>query len=215
MKPIEHERWRMVDGCDRVAVSDQGQVFSFATMAIIHGRRTPKGYVRANLPVGNRLVHRLVAAAFLPKPLHGQVQVNHKNGNTADNRGANLEWCTPGENLAHAYRKLGRKAAMQGKHWSADIKAKMSASNKGRIVSAEWRKKNSEAHKGKMTLGDNPRARKTICLETGRIFSCVVEAAMQLGINRSSIHQSIRKHSRVAGKWHFSYLRENTNDKNQ
>jgi hypothetical protein len=184
-------------------------------MAIICGRITPKGYVRANLPMGDRLVHRLVAAAFLPKPQEGQVQVNHKNGHTNDNRIVNLEWCTPSENLTHAYRELGRKGAMQGKHLPAETRAKISAANKGRIITEEWRRNMSKAHKGKMALGNNPRARKTVCLETGEVFSCVVEAAMKIGVSTSSIHQSIRKNGRGKGKWHFSYLKENDNDKNQ
>ncbi|SRR6266516_536444 len=36
------------------------------------------------------------------------LEINHKNGLRSDNRLANLELVTPGENLFHAYRALGR-----------------------------------------------------------------------------------------------------------
>ena len=76
-----------------------------------NGRRKTEiaanGYERVSLWKKGKqkkyLIHRLVAAAFIPNP-NGFKCVNHIDGNKLNNNADNLEWCNESHNMQHAYK---------------------------------------------------------------------------------------------------------------
>ena len=74
------------------------------------------GYLAVSLATDGsfrrKYVHRLVAEAFLGPSLGREV--NHKNGDKADNRVENLEWVTHAQNQEHARMVLRRWVSRKG-----------------------------------------------------------------------------------------------------
>lgn len=105
------EEWREVVGCPAYKVSSRGRVTTICGR-VRAPKPGPKGYVTVGITNDGqttlRLVHRLVAEAFLPN-LEGKPMVNHINGLRADNRATNLEWATAQENAACTINPSGTK----------------------------------------------------------------------------------------------------------
>lgn len=107
------EKWKDLTGHNGYLVSTCGRIKNKKTGRIYNGSVNNHGYVRFDLcENGKRFAiagHRAVAEAFLP-PSAGRDCVNHKDGDKTNNSVNNLEWCTPRENVIHAYTVLGRQA---------------------------------------------------------------------------------------------------------
>lgn len=114
------EAWKDVKGFEGYyAVSSNGDVKSLDRT--IQGKRCKThikervmrqhvgkdGYPSIQLFSGGKpftlKVHRLVAQAFLDNP-DNLPEVNHIDGNKQNNTVDNLEWCTRGHNIRHAFR---------------------------------------------------------------------------------------------------------------
>lgn len=109
---IEQEIWADVSGYNgKYKVSNFGNVKSFSRWG--KGRNLSQHLTSKNryyfvaLVKDSRkstrcvYVHRLVADAFVDNP-YNLSEVNHKDGNTKNNRFDNLEWCTHKQNMEHA-----------------------------------------------------------------------------------------------------------------
>ena len=118
------EEWRDVEGFEGLyQVSNKGKVRSLDRTVTTSRYGKPlsmtkrgkvlktitdrRGYIGVQLSKEGKpytfKVHRLVARAFLPNA-EGLQEVNHIDGNKRNNDIQNLEWCTRGHNIRHAFR---------------------------------------------------------------------------------------------------------------
>jgi len=91
---------------NRYRIYKNGSVFSEKRGRYLAVCTDRKGYTYTNLYNNNgkqkkRYVHRLVAEVFLG--MDKSLQVNHIDGNKANNNIINLEYCTGAENVSHAF----------------------------------------------------------------------------------------------------------------
>ena len=101
-------------------VSDDGRVYK-KNGEELNYHRVKRGYKTVVLCRNGRthtkLVHRLVAEAFIPNP-DNLPQVNHKDEDKDNNTVSNLEWCTNEYNIRYGTgierrRKSGVKGAIE------------------------------------------------------------------------------------------------------
>lgn len=113
------EIWKDIEGYEGLyQVSNTGKIRSFRRSTKHHGSKnhlinpslTIRGYENVTLyrnPSDRHkfLVHRLVAAAFVPNPNNYEA-VNHKDENIRNNNAENLEWCTISYNNAYGTARI-------------------------------------------------------------------------------------------------------------
>lgn len=125
------EIWKTIEGYEGFyEISNLGRVKSLRRIetrkngttypvkeSIIAQHADKKGYCRARLrkPGSTKtlLVHRLVAAAFIPNP-NGYKEINHKDECKGNNRADNLEWCDRKYNIHYGTGRK-RQAELQSK----------------------------------------------------------------------------------------------------
>lgn len=118
---MEEEIWKPIEGFENYyEASSRGRIRSISRILegtgigfprmkkgkVLSGSRVGSGYLcvflAANGKKSKMYIHHIIARTFLA-PCEGKLQVNHKDGNKTNNAYTNLEWCTPKENVRHAF----------------------------------------------------------------------------------------------------------------
>lgn len=114
MKPIAHFE-------NRYLIGEDGTIMNLANNTPLKPTVLENGYLKVGLATGSgdrvqKLVHILVAKHYLPNP-YDYPQVNHLDGIKDNCHKDNLEWCSPAQNILHAF-----KTGLRPGYMSADDK---------------------------------------------------------------------------------------------
>lgn len=221
------EEWRPVKGYEGLyEVSNMGRIKSlhYGEERVLKEVDDSHGYKFVNLSKQARktkLVHRLVAEAFIPNPMNLPV-VNHLDGDKHNNCISNLEWCTSKENTNHAIKsglmrpKLPPKPiiAYRGDKFVGTFRSITECANKlncdrcGISNVIHGRIKTHHGFSFKLVNNDDlsqgnssDYAVKVVAIKRAKIIkaksSC--ELAKQLGISRSLVYRALKIGIKVKG----------------
>ena len=119
-----------------------------------------------------------------------------------------------GYNIDNGGNHLGKFSVEHNKKISEAKKGKKLSEEHKRKLSEAWkyRKPCSEETKLKMSKsrqgGKHPQAKKVICIETGEIFNCMVDASKSKNISRRGISFVCNGERKTAGKLHWKFYEE-------
>lgn len=118
--------------------------------------------------------------------------------------------------------RLGEKNPNYGRKFSAEVRARMGASKKGRVITREWRAKIGAANKGKrnvsaeqMSAAIKAAVEKTSCPITASrgvdwlLFPSIKETARNFGVADVTIHRWLKKGAVNKDGWSFVKVNKN------
>lgn len=109
--------WKKIEEFKDYLISSTGKCYSLKSNRLMKPHKYPNGYLfysfKENGVQKGRLIHRLVAKAFIPNP-ECKPQVDHINTIKTDNVVENLKWCSQSENNLNPITNERMKKAQKG-----------------------------------------------------------------------------------------------------
>ena len=133
--------WRTIADFPNYEVSNTGLVRNRIKLRLIRPRMLRNGYYQLGIARDGRqwfrMVHRLVAAAFIGILPDG-MEVNHKDGNKLNNHVTNLEYVTHRQNMEHAMNVLGNPGGKLTRKEALEIRHKIAQGQKHTDVAVQY-----------------------------------------------------------------------------
>lgn len=183
--------------CEQIyKISQTGEVFSVKRNRFLKPAVNSRGYFVIVLSRGGNkksfTIHQLVAQAYLPN-LNGFKEINHKDGNKENNNANNLEWCSHSHNMKELFKSVANGTYV-----------KMGTRGNGKRTRKTPTKSENQKHCFGWKFGDNPKAKKVIEIETGKIFGSAAEIAHSIGFTPRAFQK--RLSGELRNSTGYSYL---------
>lgn len=204
-----NEVWKDIDGYDgKYQVSNLGRVrktrfYGKPRIHVLKPQMINSGYLKVQLmaddgTVKQRLVHRLVALAFIPN-LDNLEMVNHKDENKTNNVVENLEWCSRSYNQKYSLERHPERNKVFGNNFIKDGES-----------TSTWTKK-GVAHTRTESIIQSTYDGEFICVHEDASVAAKVVGGLPSNIYRACLRNArtdrIRKRSKKAGSkgfvWEF------------
>lgn len=157
---IEGEEWKPIEGYPNYEASTMGRVRTkYGIVKPTPNSRTNRYYISmvdGNGKRHNLILARVIAGTFCEGHTKDADTVNHKDGDTHNNKVENLEWVSQADNNRHAFRYLKRKVVKakpldfliryKGKYVFKTITAFARFIEKSPTQAARWIYENPEEH---------------------------------------------------------------------
>ena len=170
--------WRVIKGFPNYSVSEQGDIRNNVTSRILTNRNSGKGYFKVTLCYCGKKVEKAVHRIVAETFIPNEF--NKPEVNHIDGNKKN--------NSVNNLEWATRQENMRHLYYCLD--------------STEMRRKMGNSRRGER----NGVSRKIIRIEDGKIYSCISDAAKDIGVHRMCVSDVCRGKQKTTGGYHYMYL---------
>lgn len=190
-------RFEVVEGFPDYVVYEDGTVIRISDGYVLKHGKDGNGYTVVCLKRKRCPLHRILAKAFIPNP-EDKPYIDHINTIRDNNRLRNIRWVTHLENMNNPITKMKMSNSAKGKIISEITRQRISAANKGRKQTEEWKRNRAESKKIPILQFDKDG-------ELIAEYKSARDAQNELGIHNSKICDVLKGRQKTAGGFIWRY----------